>query len=237
MTWPNLPASQPTSKPLVLGSCSSLGSDCSCSCSRSTSGPIGAPAATIAETRTVESKPSETPTTPNTLLGLDSVEVRSLVPHPDNRGNVRETYRASWFPQVPPIKQLVRSKSRPKTVRGMHFHKKQWDIWHFVSGRALVRLYAAGVNRFYETGPGTVLAIPPGVSHGFYTENGCRLLYALTEEYDGSDEFGWHFADGLPTGPDIYPLVADWEWWPTDPSDLLVSERDLGAPRLAEVDA
>jgi dTDP-4-dehydrorhamnose 3,5-epimerase-like enzyme len=153
--------------------------------------------------------------------------VRLLTIHPDSRGNVRETYRASWFPMVPPVKQLVRSESKPKTLRGLHLHKRQWDIWHFVSGSALVRLRTAeGEDYFGRLDAGSVLAIPPNVSHGFYTEEGCVLLYALTEEYTGDDEFGWYPFDGLTE--DSHP------GWPRDHIGLIVSERDLRAPRLAE---
>lgn len=156
--------------------------------------------------------------------------LKTLTIHRDNRGNVRETFRASWFPQVPPIKQLVRSKSRPKTLRGMHLHKRQWDVWHFVKGAALVRTYVHGESDFYLwAGPGYTIAIPPGVSHGFYTPDGCILMYALTEEYDGSDEFGWHWSDGI----DLNAEFA--EEWPTDPSGLLISERDMKAGRLGEL--
>ena len=156
--------------------------------------------------------------------------LRTLQAHPDSRGNVRETYRASWFPEVPPIKQLVRSKSRPKTLRGMHLHRKQWDIWHFVKGSALVRLYhhSSALDYYTWAGPATTIAIPPGMSHGFYTPDGCTLVYALTEEYDGTDEFGWHWSDG------VNPLAEFAEEWPLDPSGLNISERDLTAPRLAE---
>ncbi len=163
---------------------------------------------------------------------LDFATIRTLTIHRDNRGNVRETFRASWFPEVPPIKQLVRSKSKPKTIRGMHFHKRQWDIWHIVKGSALVRTYnhMDDEQAFVWATPGMTLAIPPGLSHGFYTPDGCILLYGLTEEYDGSDEFGWHFSDGLEA-----PGVNEWrDEWPTDPSGLNISLRDLGAARLAE---
>lgn len=147
--------------------------------------------------------------------------------HGDSRGNVRETYRASWFPQVPTIKQLVRSESRPQTLRGMHLHKRQWDLWHFVSGSALVRMLDAdGEQTFVRADAGYTIAIPPGVAHGFYTEEGCTLLYALTEEYDGTDEFGWFPFDGL--DEDSHP------GWPKDHIGLLVSERDLRAPRLVD---
>ena len=163
---------------------------------------------------------------------LDSyATIQTLLPHPDNRGNVRETFRASWFPQVPPIRQLVRSESKPKTLRGMHLHRKQWDIWHFVQGRALVRtLDRDGGEGFFEADPGFTIAIPPGVSHGFYTEHGCTLLYALTEEYDGSDEFGWYPFDRPEKRVSSQLSIR----WPTDWRGLNISDRDVRAPRLAE---
>jgi dTDP-4-dehydrorhamnose 3,5-epimerase-like enzyme len=159
--------------------------------------------------------------------GKDLAILTRLEVHPDSRGSVRETYRASWFPMVPPVKQLVRSESKPKTLRGLHLHKRQWDIWHFVSGSALVRLrYDDGDEWYQRMDAGQALAIPPNVSHGFYTEEGCVLLYALTEEYTGDDEFGWYPFDGLTE--DSHP------GWPRDHIGLIVSERDLRAPRLAE---
>lgn len=153
--------------------------------------------------------------------------MRALVVHPDDRGTVRETYRRSWFPQIPSIRQLVRSESKPMTLRGMHLHRRQWDIWHIVSGEALVRLrYEDGSESFHRADAGSTIAIPPGVSHGFYTESGCILVYALTEEYDGTDEFGWYPFDGLTE--DSHP------GWPRTHLGIVVSERDLRAPRLAE---
>ena len=67
--------------------------------------------------------------------------IRALEKHPDGRGCVLETYRASWFPGVPPVVQAVQSESRPRVQRAMHAHKIQWDIWHFVAGAAFVQLY------------------------------------------------------------------------------------------------
>jgi dTDP-4-dehydrorhamnose 3,5-epimerase len=145
------------------------------------------------------------------------------------RGNVRETYRQSWHPTmtVPPIRQLVRSESKAKVLRGMHLHRRQWDLWHFVSGDAVVRLrYADGQDVFDRLDAGSTLYIPPGVAHGFYTEEGCILLYALTEEYTGDDEFGFYPFDGLDA--DAHPA------WPTSHLGIVVSERDLRAPRLSE---
>lgn len=215
---PTTPDKPSPSSP-ASGSCSPSGS---CSC-RSLSAE-SAPTASASEPTRIE------PPANDSL----AARLRTLVIHRDNRGNVRETFRASWFPQVPPIQQLVRSKSRPKTLRGMHLHRKQWDVWHFVKGAALVRLYYHddGANAFLWMGPGDTLAIQPGVSHGFYTPDGCILLYALTEEYDGTDEYGWHFTDGLSTA--IPPEFQ--EEWPVTIEGLNISDRDAFALSLAEFD-
>lgn len=153
--------------------------------------------------------------------------VRYLKPHSDNRGTVQETYRASWFPEVPPIKQLVQSTSRPLTLRGMHLHRSQWDAWRFVAGSAIVRLYdhESDTNR-YVGSQVTAIAIPPGISHGFYTVDGCTLVYALSDEWTGGDEFGWFPFDGDP---------HEYIWPPFGfIGSLNISDRDLTAPRLAD---
>lgn len=170
-------------------------------------------------------------------MAVSASVTRELKVHPDLRGNVRETFRASWF-DVPPIKQLVRSESNPQTLRGMHLHRKQFDIWHFVSGRALVRLHwhDIEIEDYVWADAGQTIVIPPGVSHGFYTESGCVLLYALTEEYTGEDEFTWYPVDGLPAfSRDGQVRPAD--FWPRSLTGLRVSERDLRAPRLEAFDA
>lgn len=154
--------------------------------------------------------------------------------HPDSRGSVRETYRQSWFPEVPTIKQLVQSNSKANVLRGMHFHKRQFDVWRFTSDSAIVRLYdhTTGDQAFLTGDKDTVIAIPPGISHGFYTRTGCTLVYALTEEYTGDDEFGWYPFDGL-EGVDS-DMFRPHQGWPTHHYNMIVSERDMRAPRLAE---
>lgn len=221
--------SQPCSPSQCCGSCQSE----------------SATAATTAVSNESASEPSKSDfsaSTPNgldspieTVKGVASGKVMALVgrptARPDHRGTVRETYRESWFPYVPPIRQLVQSNSKPKTLRGMHLHRKQWDIWRFVSDSALVRLvdHVSGDQVWIEAASDSVIAIPPGISHGFYTESGCILVYALTEEYTGSDEFGWYPFDGHLFMP-AYARVK----WPKNHSGLNISERDLRAPRLAE---
>jgi dTDP-4-dehydrorhamnose 3,5-epimerase len=40
------------------------------------------------------------------------------------------------------------------------------------------------------------ILIPPGVAHGYASEKGAIVCYLLTEEVDGSDEFGFRYDDG-----------------------------------------
>lgn len=154
------------------------------------------------------------------LLGL----LRTVEHHPDLRGSVAETYRESWFPEVPPIKQLVQSNSKAGVARGLHSHAHQWDIWRFVSDGARVVLYEprSGALAAVAMDKHNVLAIPPGVAHGFYTESGCVLLYALTNEYDGSDESGFFMWDPEFPGRSFFPETAT------------ISQRDMRAPSLRE---
>ncbi len=153
--------------------------------------------------------------------------IRDLVVHADDRGSVRETFRASWA-DLPPIRQVVRSESVPHTLRGMHAHRRQYDVWHFVSGTARVQTYdhRSAEHSVYDLDAGSTLIIPPGVSHGFYTATGCILVYLLTEEYDrdAPDEHEWYAFDD--------PVGAHWfDAWP---EDLYLSQRDQWSPTLEE---
>lgn len=156
--------------------------------------------------------------------------------HPDLRGQVRETYRASWFPTVPRVRQLVQSDSGARVLRGMHLHKIQWDIWRFVRGRAWVRLYDTVTDdqAFINADDNIVIAIPPGISHGFFTQQGATLVYALTNEYDGTDEYSWRPFDGLSNVDPDWPGPSLYGGWPTSPYGVVMSERDLRSDRLKD---
>ena len=157
-------------------------------------------------------------------------DMRSLIVNRDIRGSVREAYRASWFPGVPPVVQVVHSESKPRVLRAMHAHKRQYDIWHFTAGQAQVQLFdhRSGDWQNIRVGAGHTLVIPPGVSHGFYTPHGCTLTYFLTEEYDGTDEFGW---DALDTD---FPGATAWDYRQMTDLPVVRSQRDLTAPTLAD---
>jgi dTDP-4-dehydrorhamnose 3,5-epimerase len=161
------------------------------------------------------------------LADITLARVVPLTAHPDHRGAVRETFRQSWFPDLT-IKQLVQSDSKPNVMRGMHLHRRQTDVWRFTAGNALIRLFdpVSGRNEFIDTfEDDVVVAIPPGIAHGFYTPDGCTLLYALTEEYTGDDEFGFFPFDG----------TNDYRWTGGGSALVIIlSDRDDRAPRLRD---
>ena len=119
-------------------------------------------------------------------------------------------------------------------MRGMHLHRKQWDIWRFTEGSAFIRLFdPQTTDQLMLSGDEkVVVAIPPGIAHGFYTREGCTLVYALTEEYDGTDEFGFYPFDGLDRH--LSDMFQPDYGWPTHHYGLTISERDLRAPRLVD---
>ena len=55
--------------------------------------------------------------------------------HTDERGRFLETYRSSWLPFAAPMVQGNRSDSVPKVLRGLHYHRRQADLWFVQQGR------------------------------------------------------------------------------------------------------
>jgi dTDP-4-dehydrorhamnose 3,5-epimerase len=150
----------------------------------------------------------------------------------DERGSFVEAFRGSWFPAIPPFVQGNLSRSRARVLRGLHVHRRQWDLWVPVAGRLFVALRdlregspTAGVTDTLELDAArpAALLIPPGVAHGFQALEDATLLYLVTEAYDGTDEDGFSPLD---------PAVG--VSWPLD--DPILSDRDRDAPPLAELE-
>jgi dTDP-4-dehydrorhamnose 3,5-epimerase len=162
---------------------------------------------------------------------IDGVRSIDLVVFSDDRGSFAEVYRQTWLPSERSALQGNISRSSAGVLRGMHFHRLQWDYWFVVTGRAFVAL--ADLRRGSPT-EGRIattrlswdeprgLFIPPGVAHGFLAETELVLGYLIDRYFDGSDEFGVAWND-----PDL--AIA----WPTPDPDL--SGRDRGNPPLAAV--
>jgi dTDP-4-dehydrorhamnose 3,5-epimerase len=153
--------------------------------------------------------------------------------HADARGRFMETYRSSWLPFAAPMVQGNRSESAPKVLRGLHYHRRQADLWVVQQGRVTTVLLdtrigspTEGKHATLQQGDGEELAvyIPEGVAHGFYAHDQVVMSYLVTGEYDGTDELGVAWDD-----PDLG--IA----WPDE--EPVLSERDQQNPRLADVPA
>jgi dTDP-4-dehydrorhamnose 3,5-epimerase len=149
----------------------------------------------------------------------------------DERGAFLEAFRSSWFAGVPPFVQGNISTSRAGTIRGMHFHDRQWDLWVPASGTLFAAVYDLRVGSPTEAAHETVeldaarpraLLIPPGVAHGYQALTDASLLYLVTNEYDGTDEQSLRFDDPALGFAWPEPVAA-------------VSDRDRTAPGAVDV--
>ena len=158
-------------------------------------------------------------------LGIDGVVHQQLQAHGDQRGRFTEIFRARDFPDE--LVQANHSVSQTGVLRGLHYHHNQADLWYVVSGRAQVAL--ADLRQGTES-PATAtvvldgeapsnLYIPPGVAHGFLALSDLNLIYWVTQEYDGSDEYGVAWDDEKLAIP-----------WAHD--NPILSERDADNPKL-----
>lgn len=152
----------------------------------------------------------------------------------DDRGRFTETFRTEWFPERAwSIVQTNRSESRAGVLRGLHYHFRQVDYWHIVSGHARVGLadLRPGSPAFGRSEVIDVrgdepagLFIPVGVAHGFYAVTDVVLIYVVDNTYDGGDEHGVLWNDDALAVP----------WGEIAP---VLSRRDEGNPRLNDIPA
>ncbi len=163
------------------------------------------------------------------------------VVHGDERGFFVETYRRSWQEQagLPLAEEFVQdnhSRSIRGVLRGMHFH----------AGGGVAKLVRCARGRIVDVavdlrkGSPTyaqwqaveldeqkmrVLYVPVGFAHGFCVlSDVADVMYKQTAYYDDSIERGIAWDD-----PEIGVR------WPLPVAELIVSDRDASAPRLAEI--
>ena len=175
---------------------------------------------------------------PSRLPGLVVIEPAV---HADERGFFCETYRREWHAEagIPPEQVFLQdnhSRSTRGVVRGMHFH----------IGEGVAKLVRCGRGRVFDVavdlrrGSPTYaqweavelddermreLYVPVGFAHGFCVlSEVADVLYRQSAYYDPAVERGIAFDD-----PDIGIE------WPLPSSELIVSERDSRAPKLAEI--
>jgi dTDP-4-dehydrorhamnose 3,5-epimerase len=159
--------------------------------------------------------------------------------HGDERGFFVETFREeSWRAEGvdSTFVQDNHSRSRRGTVRGIHFqtHPGQGKLVRVARGRVwdVVVDLRRGSPTFGEWEAvelddvsGAQLWIPVGFGHGFCVlSDEADFVYKCTNYYDPATESGFRFDD---------PEVGI--EWPLAEDELLYSERDRSAPRLAEI--
>ena len=169
---------------------------------------------------------------------LDGLVLLAPAVYGDERGFFMETWREdAWSDHGVPndFVQDNHSRSRRGTVRGIHFqtHPGQGKLVRCARGSVLdvVVDLRRGSETFGEWEAvelddigGHQLWIPIGFGHGFCVlSETADFVYKCTNYYDAATESGIRFDD-----PDVGIE------WPTD-VELLYSQRDRDAPRLAEV--
>jgi dTDP-4-dehydrorhamnose 3,5-epimerase len=169
---------------------------------------------------------------------LEGLALLAPAVYGDERGFFVETWREdAWLAAGVPsdFVQDNHSRSRRGTVRGIHFqtHPGQGKLVRCARGAVLdvVVDLRRGSPTFGEWEGfelddvhGHQLWIPVGFGHGFCVlSETVDFVYKCTNYYDAATESGIRFDD-----PDVGIE------WPSD-VELLYSERDRSAPRLAEV--
>ena len=171
------------------------------------------------------------------MTHLDGLVLLTPQKHGDDRGFFMETYRAdAWAAQgvSTDFVQDNHSRSRRGTVRGMHFQTSpgQGKLVRVARGRVLD--VAVDIRRASPTfgqweafelddEQAEQLWIPVGFAHGFCVLSDIAdFVYKCTSYYDPATESGFSFAD-----PDVGIQ------WPD--GELIYSQRDRDAPRLAEI--
>lgn len=149
---------------------------------------------------------------------IAGVELSPLVVRPDDRGYFQELFRwgqglAQGFASSGML-QVSAALSYPGTIKAIHYHLRQTDLWTPVAGVLQVMLCDlrtasptfGTVNTIY-TGVLRCLQIriPPGVGHGYKVigTDPALLVYATDRFYDPEDEGRLPWND-----PDIH---YDWE--------------------------
>ncbi len=177
---------------------------------------------------------------------IDGLLVCTLKQITDERGTVREFFRASSFTSNygasfgggsgPDWKQINVTESGYGAIRGMH-GEAMVKLVSCVAGRAFggyldARPESASYGKVVtvELAPGTQVLVPAGVCNGFQStsESGSQYLYCFTEEWRPGMA-GTAFSpldDGLGIS---WPVSID----PTDPSRISV--KDATAAKFSEL--
>ena len=166
-------------------------------------------------------------------LSLDGAFVLAPRRHGDERGFFAETFRQEWLPDARFV-QDNHSRSRRGTVRGMHFQYEPGQAKLVRCARGAILDVVVDLRRSSPTFGRweavrlddeelRAIFVPVGFAHGFAVlSDVADVVYKVTAYFDAATEGGFKFDD-----PDVGIE------WPD--GELIVSDRDRTAPRLAEI--
>ena len=157
---------------------------------------------------------------PNSPDLIDGVLVEALQIFPDDRGFFCELARlgkglaAKMVPNDQCQIQVSLTLTYPGTIKAIHYHSEQTDLWAPVSGMVQVFLYDLRRNSRTFGAINTIFAgrlqpweilIPPGVAHGYKAlgVEPIQLVYFTDRHYNPADELRLPYDH-----PDI---AYDWE--------------------------
>ena len=156
----------------------------------------------------------------------------------DSRGFFLETYRRSGLAELGLRDEFIQdnhSRSRQGIVRGMHFQPGQTKLVRCVRGAIFdvlvdIRVSSPRFGQWESFRLDDVdhrqLYVPDGFAHGFCVLSELAdVTYKVSTYYDPVAESGFSYAD-----PDV---AIDWP----DAESLVGSDRDRGAPTLAQLRA
>src|SRR5689334_11414734 len=113
---------------------------------------------------------------------IDGVQIEPLAVYPDDRGFFTELARlgkglaAKMVPEGHRQIQVSLTLTYPGTIKAIHYHSEQTDLWAPISGMVQVFLYDLRVQSKTFGAINTIFAgrfqpweilIPPGVAHGY----------------------------------------------------------------------
>jgi len=151
---------------------------------------------------------------------IDGVRIEPLRVYPDDRGFFTELARlgkglaSNMVPDGVRSIQVSLTLTYPGTIKAIHYHSEQTDLWVPVSGMVQVFLYDlrrrsptfGAINTIYagRFQPWEIL-IPPGVGHGYKAlgVDPIQLVYFTDRHYNPADELRLPYDH-----PDI---AYDWE--------------------------
>jgi len=133
---------------------------------------------------------------------IAGVEIEAAAVWPDDRGFFTELFRfgnEGWTRGFSPRAQVSVAVSYPGTIKAVHYHRFQTDLWAPTCGQLQVALFDLRVESPTFGHVNTIYAgalrpwrlrIPVGVGHGYKvagTESAV-MIYATDHFYDPTDE-------------------------------------------------